>query len=609
MGQPKGSRLRLQLKYQSKFAKHQFRRVRFSLSESQPKLPADQMIHIAETHSVGPFAVPSASSAYGRKFGTDNEFDAEKEVRRGSDVFHWAKRDDLMPVEVNELPAIKNQPSVFLIHQNIQAPSKRTVQLLLGADDGHMVFLNGKQIGKVQAERAITPLGNQYDLELKQGDNSLYLKLINHSGDSRLTFAYRSPAIDVPDSLVTLLRHTSGERTKLQSNAIRRYYRQVCCLHPDWLALQDLEKGLIKSREKLEEKIPTTLVWKELDVPRDAHVLMRGQYDRPGQKVDRRTPEFLPPMPEGLSRDRLGLATWLTSDKHPLTARVAVNRFWQQIFGTGLVKTSEDFGSQGEPPSHPKLLDWLAIEFQQSGWNVKQLMKSLVMTKAYRRDQVITKRMLEMDPENRLLARGPRHRLDAEVLRDQALAVSGLLNDQVGGPSVKPPQPDGLWYAVGYTRSNTAKFTADTGDDVYRRSVYIFWKRTSAPPQMSTFDAPSRESCTARRERTNTPLQALLLMNEQQYLEAAKQLAKHALEQPDHDSPKSRIRWMFETVTARKPSQPETQELLQLLGDLKTHYENNADAANELTGNNETKLAPWMVLASTILNLDEVVSK
>jgi hypothetical protein len=199
--------------------------------------------------------------------------------------------------------------------------------------------------------------------------------------------------------------------------------------------------------------------------------------------------------------------------------------------------------------------------------------------------------------------------LDAEVLRDQALALSGLLVAKQGGPSVKPPQPEGLWYAVGYTRSNTANFTADSGEEIYRRSVYIFWKRTSAPPQMSTFDAPSRESCTARRERTNTPLQALLLMNETQYLEAAKHLALRTLEQSQLTTPEEKVRWMFETVTIRPPSATETKELMVLLGDLRRHYEQDVEAAGRLVGDHPPEIASWMMLASTLLNLDEVICK
>jgi hypothetical protein len=292
-----------------------------------------------------------------------------------------------------------------------------------------------------------------------------------------------------------------------------------------------------------------------------------------------------------------------------LTARVAVNRFWQQIFGTGLVKTSEDFGSQGQPPSHPELLDWLAIDFREHQWDVKRLLKMLVMTDAYRRSSRVTDEMLRVDPANRLLARGPRFRLDAEVLRDQALSLSGLLIDKQGGPSVKPPQPDGLWLAVGYSGSNTVRFKGDQGDKVYRRSVYTFWKRTSPPPQMSTFDAPSRESCTARRERTNTPLQALLLMNETQYVQAANQLAKRAIKIPELSSNQQRAQWLFETVTASLPRDHELAEMTALLEDMMAYYSEHPELATKFTGSSDASEAAWTILASTLLNLDQVVTK
>ncbi len=338
-------------------------------------------------------------------------------------------------------------------------------------------------------------------------------------------------------------------------------------------------------------------------------MLRRGQYDQPGEVVPRATPLFLPPLPAGQPADRLGLAAWLTSPQHPLTSRVAVNRIWQQLFGIGLVRTSEDFGSQGEPPSHPELLDWMAVEFRESGWDVKRLMKMLVTSDAYRRSARLTDAMLQLDPENRLLARGPRFRLDAEVLRDQALALSGLLNDRLGGPGVKPPQPDGLWAAVGYTRSDTARFIADTGDKTYRRSVYIFWKRTSAPPQMSTLDAPSRESCTVRRERTNTPLQALLLLNETQLFQAAKGLAASVLKNSALTDNRARVDWLFQTVALRSPSQEESEELVGLAGDLMEHYGDHLEAAKLLDESASVELAAWTIVANTMLNLDEVVTK
>jgi hypothetical protein len=373
-----------------------------------------------------------------------------------------------------------------------------------------------------------------------------------------------------------------------------------------------------KEREKLDKLMAATLVSKELAQPRPAYLLKRGEYDQRGDAVGRDTPAFLPPLPSDAPRNRLGLSQWLLSPEHPLTARVAVNRLWQQCFGTGLVKTAEDFGSQGEPPSHPELLDWLAVQFREDGWDVKKMLKRLVMSATYRQSARVTPDRLAKDPANRLLARGPRFRLDAEMLRDQALAVSGLLMDTAGGPSVKPPQPAGLWEAVGYVTSNTRNFTADTGRaKVHRRSLYTFWKRTAPPPQMNAFDAPSRESCTVRRERTNTPLQALLLLNETQYIECARALAERVLRESG-PAQEDRLAYLFRLVTARRPDVREMNELAATLREHREEYARDVEAAKKLIALGETRpdatlkpseLAAWTMVANLILNLDEVVNK
>jgi hypothetical protein len=373
-----------------------------------------------------------------------------------------------------------------------------------------------------------------------------------------------------------------------------------------------------QERVKLRQTMPTTLVSRELPTPRQAFILKRGEYELKGDKVDRQTPVSLPPMPADLPRNRLGLAKWLISPEHPLTARVAVNRLWQQVFGVGLVRTAEDFGSQGEPPSHPELLDWLAVQFREDGWDVKRMMKRLVTSAAYRQSSRVTPDRLAKDPNNRLLSRGPRFRLDAEMMRDQALFVSGLLVEKVGGPSVKPPQPAGLWEAVGYTASNTARFTPDVGHEkVHRRSMYIFWKRTSPPPMMNALDAPSREACVIRRERTNTPLQALLLLNETQYVEAARALAERTLHEAG-TTPEARIVRMFQRVTCRAPDRDELAVLLAAYQDHHATYDRDLEGAKHLIEVGETKpdakldprdLAAWTMIANIILNLDEVLNK
>jgi mono/diheme cytochrome c family protein len=373
-----------------------------------------------------------------------------------------------------------------------------------------------------------------------------------------------------------------------------------------------------KERADVEKVMPSTLVFRERKDERPAYLLKRGEYDQRGAKVERTTPAFLPPLSTNAPRNRLGLAQWLIDPKQPLTARVAVNRFWQQVFGTGIVKTTEDFGTQGEFPSHPQLLDWLALQFIDDGWDVKKFMKRLVMSQTYQQSSKVTPDRLAKDPANRLLSRGPRFRLDAEELRDQALSVSGLLVEKVGGPSVKPPQPSGLWEAVGYVSSNTRNFTADTGlAKVHRRSLYTFWKRTAAPPQMTTFDAPSRESCIVRRERTNTPLQALEMMNETQFVEASRALAERGMKEGSAKT-EERLAYVFRLATARKPDARELAELASAYKDHLAVYTKDVGAAKKLLSVGESKADPKLIaselaaltmVSNLILNLDEVINK
>lgn len=382
---------------------------------------------------------------------------------------------------------------------------------------------------------------------------------------------------------------------------------------------EELSQRLVQLSQA-KQAVPTTLVYRELEKPRDAYVLLRGEYDKPGEPVDRKTPELLPPMSDNWPRNRLGLARWLVDDENPLMARVSVNRFWQQFFGVGIVKTSEDFGNQGDLPSHPDLLDWLAVEFRESKWNVKSLVKSMVMSRTYQQSSRATSESIRTDPDNRILSRGPRFRLDAEMLRDQALAVSGLLVPRVGGPSVKPPQPPGLWLAVGFSSSNTVQFVADTDpNEIYRRSLYVFYKRTSTPPQMSTFDAPSRESSCVRRERTNTPLQSLLLMNDPQYIVAARALARKTLA-ADLESDRQRAARMYRMCTLRAPDEQTIDELVMLYDDQYERYQSDTSAAQALLSVladhdaiddsiDTSRTAAWTLVANLILNLDEVVTK
>jgi hypothetical protein len=360
-----------------------------------------------------------------------------------------------------------------------------------------------------------------------------------------------------------------------------------------------------------------TMVMADLPKPRDTFVLIRGAYDKKGEKVTAGVPAAFPPLPNEAPLNRLGLAQWLTDPQHPLTARVAVNRFWQQYFGRGLVKTSEDFGLQGEWPSHPDLLDWLAVEFIESGWDVKRFQKLLVMSAAYQQASEVQPDMVKRDPENMLLARGPRFRLDAEVVRDSALFLGGLLQEQVGGRSVKPYQPPGIWEAIGFQGSTTREYKRESGAALYRRSLYTFWKRTAPPPSLMAFDAPSRENCVARRARTNTPLQALVLMNDEQYVEAARNLAERMMT-TGGATPAERLAYGFRLATSRKPAEKEAEVLVKVYEKQLARFRASKEAADKLLAVGESKRdaalavaehAAYTMVANLILNLDETISK
>lgn len=380
------------------------------------------------------------------------------------------------------------------------------------------------------------------------------------------------------------------------------------------------------ARTLLEESIPGTFIFKDLEKPREAFVMLRGQYDKPGEKVEPNVPAVFPPLKrtrsasEGVAANdtrpnRLDLANWLLAPDHPLTARVTVNRFWQQFFGTGLVKTSFDFGSQGEPPSHPELLDWLAIWYRENGWDTKALVRLLLTSAAFRQDTRVDANLLRLDPENRLYARGPRFRLDAEQIRDNALFVSGLINLEMGGRGVKSYQPPNIWEPVGYSDSNTRFYLQDHGPAMYRRSIYAFLKRTAPPPFMSNFDGPNREQFCTRRERSNTPLQALQLMNDTQHFEAARAFGERILSEGGATADE-RIAFAYRATLSRSPKPEELAVVKRALDQYLQRYQANTAAAKQVVSVGESKrksnhpdteLAAYTLIANLILNLDETV--
>lgn len=442
--------------------------------------------------------------------------------------------------------------------------------------------------------------------------------------------------LSVPETLSEIAAIPSKDRSPAQASKLRESFLSEFApseIRDTHLRLQQLRL----EAARLEAAFPTTMVMSELPEPRPSHVLIRGAYDRPGERVDRDVPKALAvAFPKSGSVNRLDLARWLLSPDNPLTSRVIVNRFWQQLFGQGLVKTVDDFGSQGDWPTHPELLDWLAVEFGGASdlkseisnlksqisessnstprWDIKRLIRSFVMSATYRQSSQASSELLARDPDNRLLARGPRSRLSAEMVRDQALAASGLLTERLGGPSIKTYQPEGLWDDL----QSTEKYVQDHGSALYRRGLYVFWKRTIAPPVMVTFDAAGRETCIVRETRTNTPLQALTLLNEVSFVEAARKLAERTLLGSGSADVDGRLRFAFRSVLTREPTDRELPVLRRGLERHIAHYRQHRDEAVAVLQTGESiadasldpvELAAWTAVSGLILNLDEAVTK
>jgi hypothetical protein len=424
----------------------------------------------------------------------------------------------------------------------------------------------------------------------------------------------------LPKPILNLIAAAPAKRTNAQKAELRTYFIRYVYAgsRPVFDPLNKEDELLKKAEADVDAAEPSTMVMQEMAKPRDTFLLIRGDWQNKGEKVTAGVPKSLPPLPLGVKNDRLGLAKWLVAPNHPLTARVTVNRYWEQIFGIGIVRTSEDFGSQGEWPSNPQLLDYLATEFIAQKWDVKKFMKMLVMSAAYRQSSHLTPELEQKDPENRLLDRGPRFRLPAEMIRDNALAVSGLLNRQLGGPSVRPYQPPGLWEQIAFGGDFSAQtYVQSHGPDLYRRSLYTFAKRSLPHPSLVTFDAPNREVCTDRRPRTNTPLQALELLNDPIYVESARVLGQRVMKEGGADVA-SRLRYAFKLTTAHLPTDQEMAVLRRIYDKQLAKYQKDKDAALKLVSVGESKrppelnvseLAAWTAVGNVLLNLDEVITK
>lgn len=475
---------------------------------------------------------------------------------------------------------------------------------LLTSDDGVRVWVNGAKVHENKVLRGATGTPDTVTANLKQGKNDLLIEIVNSGGPDGIYVLFDDP-------LPARAKEAAAAQAKdPASRALTRLFLASGPDSPDAIRYREL----VAEEARIDAMVPRSLVAEE-GPAMPAYLLRRGEYAQPQHEVKRGLPEFLGTMRQPEPDNRLGLAHWLTSEQNPLTARVFVNRAWQQHFGTGIVKTAEDFGNQGEWPIDKDLLDWLAMEFVDSGWDIKALHRLVVTSATFRQSASVSPAALLTDPENRLASRGPSFRLDAEVIRDQALSASGLLNEDMGGKGFKPYQPDGLWEAIGFLESTTSKYTKDTGPDIYRRSLYLFWKRTSPHPTMLTFDAPMREACTVRRSRTNTPMQALLTLNEDGYLESARVLGQRLARSQGTD--RERLHRLFEATLCRDAKEDEAERLLSSLARYRSRFQADPVQAAKLleigdhsqpAGDNVAESAAWMLLCNTVMNLHEFLN-
>ncbi|PHN01303.1 DUF1553 domain-containing protein [Flavilitoribacter nigricans] len=531
--------------------------------------------------------------------------------------YHLALKDNRL-----ELLMAHTAPYNAIIEYGPDLPRDQFVHLAVTYDGsssaaGYRLFLNGEEVEtEVENDHLYKSIlfnfGGQAEAGLQIGARwrGIGIKgaVVN---DVRVFDRELSPLeirqVMTPDQFQAILQKANDQLTTADQRELQLYYLTTLAdgRNQHLAALRELRKNVHSTTDTL----PELMVMQEMDVTRPAFILDRGQYDAHGEPVTPNTPENILPFPDDLPPNRLGLARWLFREDHPLTARVAVNRLWQQFFGRGLVRTAEDFGNQGELPSHPELLDWLAITFRESGWDIKQMVKLIAMSATYRQSSIASPDLARDDPQNKWLARGPSRRLTAEMLRDNALAASGLLSEKIGGPSVKPYQPDGLW------RINGGNYQTSPGEDRYRRSLYTFWKRTVPHPTQATFDAPARDNCTVRRQKTSTPLQALVLLNDPIYLEAARLLGQRI---STEDDPESGIQSAFRLMTGRKPSDEELAVLLELRENefrkFQEHPEKmtgwlNAGEAENDPALPQPQLAANTVVASTIINADASIIK
>ncbi len=555
--------------------------------------------------ALGPITQENFEAAY----DADGGIDVTAKELATPEGLAWVEHAEWADATVHEL---EGQVAITYLRRTITTAEPLAYPIKVGSNDAIRIWLNGAEVHSNKIQRGITPASDAVTLYLAAGKNLLLMKIVNAGG--AYAFSYESSFSGIPENIVEIARLALDARSATQSADLRLYYRDNIApeLAPVRQQLADI-RGELK---KVSDAVPKTPVLRELppDQQRTTHIFEKGSFMSPGAEVIPATPAVFPAMPYDAPRNRLGLAAWLVDENNPLTARVLVNRFWTQFFGVGIVETAEDFGTQGELPVNQPLLDWLAVELMEQGWSMKSLCRIIVNSATYRQAPTLDALRLEKDPNNRLISRGPRFRLEAEMVRDQALSIAGLLSDEMHGPSVKPPQPDGIWQIV-YSGDQWA---TSEGEDRYRRGLYTYWRRTSPYPSMLAFDAPSREVCTVRRIRTNTPLQALVTLNDPVYIEAAQAMARRVLDEAPSGEIADQVDYAYLLVASRPASDGEQQKVAELLANERAHFSVDVAEAEKMAtdplgplpaGADAAELASWTVVSNVLLNLDEVLTK
>lgn len=574
-------------------------------NDEQSKLEPD-LPETSPWKQIGPLKSGDKNELFAKDFGPELTLDLEAEIQEKK----WVAKKKYKDGEAIDLGLPDN--SAVYLHRTLTSKSNSIIKVSLGSDDAIKCWLNGDLVLENNANRGVAPDQDFATLKLKKGENSFLMKIVNGGGGSG--FYFNLAGSHLPKGVRDVLKIAAEDWNDEQYKTLEKHYQTT--LWEEGLKRAEQIANLEKEEKDLLQLVPTSMIMGDLPKGRDTYVLMRGHYASPmkDEVIQPNVPAFLPALPEGAPRNRLGMAQWLVTPEHPLTARVAVNRYWSLFFGRGIVPTVDDFGTRGAWPSHPQLLDWMARDFTDNGWNIKRTIKQILMSATYRQSTHISNRKKEMDPENILLSRGPRQRLQGEFIRDNALQLAGILNEKVGGPSVKPYQPPRIWNEV--SLNGNLKYQRDNGKKLYRRSMYTYWKRSAPMPNMMAFDAPTREKCVIQRQVTNTPLQALVTMNDEQFVEAARLFAERILIEGG-DTFESRLNFAFNLATARSADTLRTNVLKEFHDRQLKIYQDQPDRAKELLSIgdfprdenlNPVDLATWTMTASAILNLDETLT-